>query len=120
MFNLNVILYVLLSLSPALVHSDNGYNDFVYAGCSVSRYDPGSLYESAVDSALASLMNSATFTSYSNITSPSTSLSALYQCRSDLPASVCSSCLNAAVSQLSALCASAAGASIQLRACLIK
>ncbi|KAJ4801075.1 Cysteine-rich repeat secretory protein 60 [Rhynchospora pubera] len=120
MSRITTILYLLLSLLPIFALSDDGYNAFVYAGCSLPHYDPGSLYESAVDSSLASLINSAVFTSYSNFTSPSTSLSALYQCRSDLPASVCSSCLRAAVSQLSALCPSAAGATIQLRACLIK
>ncbi|KAF3324174.1 cysteine-rich repeat secretory protein 12 [Carex littledalei] len=120
MSNLTTILYLFLSLSPIFVISGDDYNAFVYAGCSLPHYNPGSPYESLVDSSLASLINSAALMSYSNFTSPSISLSALYQCRSDLSPSICSSCLRTAISQLSALCPSATGATIQLRACLIK
>ncbi|XP_062234034.1 plasmodesmata-located protein 6-like [Phragmites australis] len=99
------------------------YTAFVYAGCSQARYDPGSQYAADVDSTLSSLVNSAGYTAYANYSSPSaasTGLVGVYQCRSDLPAAVCGGCVKSAVSKLSSLCNSAAGAAVQLRACFVR
>ncbi|XP_062228616.1 plasmodesmata-located protein 6-like [Phragmites australis] len=98
------------------------YTAFVYAGCSQARYDPGSQYAADVDTALSSLVNSAGYTTYANYTSPSAAsgLDGVYQCRSDLPTAVCGGCVKSAVSKLSSLCNSAAGAAVQLRACFVR
>ncbi|KAJ3677426.1 hypothetical protein LUZ60_003150 [Juncus effusus] len=117
---LTITVILVISSIPYLTRSTDDYNEFVYAGCSQARYMPGSQYESAVYSSLMSLENSATFTLYSNLTTPSTSITSLYQCRSDLSLSVCSSCLQSAVSRLPTLCPSATGAVIQLRACFLR
>ncbi|WVZ73777.1 hypothetical protein U9M48_022053 [Paspalum notatum var. saurae] len=97
------------------------YSAFVYAGCSQGRYDASSQYASGVDSVLTSVANSAPLAPYANFTAPTDpSLVGLYQCRSDLPASVCSGCVSSAISRLSSLCAWAAGGAVQLRACFVR
>uniref|UniRef100_M8C528 Uncharacterized protein n=1 Tax=Aegilops tauschii TaxID=37682 RepID=M8C528_AEGTA len=95
---------------------------FVYAGCSQGRYDAGTQYESGVDSVLTSLANSAPYAPYANITSPSAlpPVAGLYQCRSDLPASVCTGCVRSAISRLSSLCSWSAGGAVQLRSCFVR
>ncbi|KAM3225241.1 hypothetical protein ACQJBY_058157 [Aegilops geniculata] len=95
---------------------------FVYAGCSQGRYDAGTQYESGVDSVLTSLANSAPYAPYANITSPSAlpPVAGLYQCRSDLPASVCTGCVRSAIARLSSLCSWSAGGAVQLRSCFVR
>ncbi|KAK3159024.1 hypothetical protein QOZ80_2AG0144710 [Eleusine coracana subsp. coracana] len=100
---------------------DDDSSAFVYAGCSQGRYASGSRYASGVDSVLTSIANSAPSTPYANFTAPTdASLAGLYQCRSDLPASVCFPCVRAAIARLSSLCAWAAGGAVQLRACFVR
>ncbi|TVU11815.1 hypothetical protein EJB05_45420, partial [Eragrostis curvula] len=112
-------LAALCALTPARGGDD--YTAFVYAGCSQGRYDPGSQYAADVDTALASLVNSAAYSAYNNYTSPTSSaLAAVYQCRSDLPAAVCGACVKSAASKLDQLCNAAAGAAVQLRACFVR
>ncbi|GJN29129.1 hypothetical protein PR202_gb17324 [Eleusine coracana subsp. coracana] len=117
-------LLALMSLLCASTPARGGddYTAFVYAGCSQARYDPGSQYAADVDTALSSLINSAAYTAYANYTSPSTStnLAAVHQCRSDLPAAVCGTCVKSAAAKLSSLCNAAAGAAVQLRACFVR
>jgi len=97
------------------------YSAFVYAGCSQGRYSADSQYASGVDSVLTSVANSAPYAPYDNFTAPSdSSVVGLYQCRSDLPASVCSGCVRSSISRLSSLCAWAVGGAVQLRACFVR
>ncbi|KAL6635085.1 hypothetical protein ACP70R_027756 [Stipagrostis hirtigluma subsp. patula] len=119
------LLPVLLLLLTHTATSADDYSAFVYAGCSQGRYDAGSQYASGVDSVLTSVANSAPYTPYANFTSPpaagaGSSVVGLYQCRSDLPASVCSGCVRSAISRLSSLCAWAFGGAVQLRACFVR
>ncbi|XP_040377209.1 plasmodesmata-located protein 6-like [Oryza brachyantha] len=101
--------------------ADDDYSGFVYAGCSQGRYASGTPYASDVDSVLTSVANSAPYAPYANFTSPtSSSVAGLYQCRSDLPASVCTGCVRSAISRLSSLCAWATGGAVQLRACFVR
>uniref|UniRef100_J3LGU2 Gnk2-homologous domain-containing protein n=1 Tax=Oryza brachyantha TaxID=4533 RepID=J3LGU2_ORYBR len=73
--------------------ADDDYSGFVYAGCSQGRYASGTPYASDVDSVLTSVANSAPYAPYANFTSPtSSSVAGLYQCRSDLPASLKAGC----------------------------
>ncbi|KAG8059518.1 hypothetical protein GUJ93_ZPchr0002g26654 [Zizania palustris] len=114
---------LLLSLLLARARGGDDYFGFVYAGCSQGRYDSGSPYASGVESVLTSVANSAPYSPYGNFTSPSPSSSSvvgLYQCRSDLPAAVCSGCVRSAISRLSSLCAWAAGGAVQLRTCFVR
>lgn len=118
---LPVLSLMLLLLRTGTCADD--YSAFVYAGCSQGRYDAGSQYAAGVDSVLTSVANSAPYTPYANFTPPSaadSSVVGLYQCRSDLPASVCSGCVRSAISRLSSLCAWATGGAVQLRACFVR
>ncbi|RCV21112.1 hypothetical protein SETIT_4G111500v2 [Setaria italica] len=119
---LPVLLLLVLSACTTPARGGDDYTAFVYAGCSQARYDPGSQYAADVDTTLSSLVNSAGYTAYANYTSPSaaTGLAGVYQCRSDLPAAVCGGCVKSAVSKVSSLCNSAAGAAVQLRACFVR
>uniref|UniRef100_A0A0D9YXX1 Gnk2-homologous domain-containing protein n=1 Tax=Oryza glumipatula TaxID=40148 RepID=A0A0D9YXX1_9ORYZ len=112
---------LLLSLLLARARGDDDYSGFVYAGCSQGRYASGTQYASDVDSVLTSVANSAPYSPYANFTSPtSNSVVGVYQCRSDLPASVCTGCVRSAISRLSSLCAWATGGAVQLRACFVR
>ncbi|KAF3331550.1 cysteine-rich repeat secretory protein 60-like protein [Carex littledalei] len=114
-------LFIIISIFTLPVRADEDFNGFVYAGCSQPHYDPGSSYESSVNSILTSLSNAASSTTYTNITSPaSTFVCGLFQCRSDLPVSYCDSCIHDAISRLSTLCPLAAGAGVQLRSCFLR
>ncbi|KAJ0987245.1 hypothetical protein J5N97_005601 [Dioscorea zingiberensis] len=117
-----LLLAILISLpSPSFSDDEAG---FVYAGCSQLKYTPGSPYQFNVDSTLSSMANAAILSSYSNFTStaasPSSPAYGLFQCRGDLSLPDCQSCVRSALSQLSALCPSAAGASLQLQGCFIR
>ncbi|TVU28387.1 hypothetical protein EJB05_19904, partial [Eragrostis curvula] len=114
------VVSLLLLLLPTAT-CDDDYSAFVYAGCSQGRYDAGSRYASGVDSVLTSIANSAPYDPYANFSAPSdATLVGLYQCRSDLPASVCTGCVRSAISRLSSLCSWAAGGAVQLRACFVR
>ena len=113
------VLSVLILLRTGTCADD--YSAFVYAGCSQGRYSADSQYASGVDSVLTSVANSAPYAPYDNFTAPTdSSVVGLYQCRSDLPASVCSGCVRSAISRLSSLCAWAVGGTVQLRACFVR
>uniref|UniRef100_A0A0D9VKP7 Gnk2-homologous domain-containing protein n=1 Tax=Leersia perrieri TaxID=77586 RepID=A0A0D9VKP7_9ORYZ len=116
-----LLLSLLLTSRARGADADDDYSGFVYAGCSQGRYASGTQYASDVDSVLTSVANTAPNSPYDNFTSPtSNSVAALYQCRSDLPASVCSTCVRSAISRLSSLCAWATGGAVQLRACFVR
>jgi hypothetical protein len=111
----------LLLLPRAATGSSDDYAAFVYAGCSQGRYASNSQYASGVDSVLTSVANGAPYAPYANFTAPSDpSIVGLYQCRSDLPASVCTGCVRSAINRLSSLCSWSAGGAVQLRACFVR
>ncbi|PKA61436.1 Cysteine-rich repeat secretory protein 60 [Apostasia shenzhenica] len=120
--------FLLLLLSSATIaaiaSADDDPTGFVYAGCSQPKYSPGSPFEYNVDSLLSSLANAAASSPYANFTSaaavPSPPVSGLFQCRGDLAASDCSSCVRSALSRLSSFCPAAMGAALQLRACYLR
>lgn len=123
MAKLYLLFFLSLSFLPLMSSSDD-YKSFVYAGCSQNKYTPGSPYQSNVESLLTSLSEAAGLSTYANFTSSSASSAdpayGLFQCRGDLPISNCDSCINSALSQLSALCPVATGGAVQLRSCFLR
>ncbi|XP_042466587.1 plasmodesmata-located protein 6-like [Zingiber officinale] len=117
-------LLLLLLFSSMASSSASSDDDFVYAGCSQPKYDAASLYQSNLDALFASLANSAAFSSYANFTSAAArgtpAAYGLFQCRGDVAVSECAACVHSCLSQLSALCPSAAGAFVQLRGCYLR
>ncbi|KAH6814919.1 plasmodesmata-located protein 6 [Perilla frutescens var. frutescens] len=91
---------------------------FIYVGCTQLKYNPGTSYESSVNSVLASLVNSASISNYNHFQSDA--VSALYQCRGDLSSSDCRSCVASAVSRLGSFCVGTSGGALQLDGCFIK
>ncbi|CAL9067317.1 unnamed protein product, partial [Musa banksii] len=119
-----LLIFLFACVAPPSASASDGYTDFVYAGCSQPKCTPGSPYQFNVESLLASLANAAAYSSYANFTSTAAASSSpaygLFQCRGDLPFSDCHSCVRSALSQLSSLCPSAAGAAIQFRGCFLR
>ncbi|KAJ6807589.1 putative DUF26 domain family protein precursor [Iris pallida] len=115
-----LLLLLLLSVVVAAADTDN----FVFAGCSLPKYDDGSAYGFNVNSLLSSLADAAASSSYGKLTSaaasPSSPVYGLFQCRGDVPVPDCDSCVRSAVSQLHPICPSAAGATIQLDGCMMR
>ncbi|XP_038976524.1 plasmodesmata-located protein 7-like isoform X2 [Phoenix dactylifera] len=117
---LYLLFFLSLSFLPFISSSDD-YKSFVYAGCSQTKYTPGSPYQLSVESLLTSLSKAAESSTYANFTSSSAEPAyGLFQCRADLPISNCDSCIHSALSQLSALCPGATGAAVQLRSCFLR
>ncbi|KAJ0981283.1 hypothetical protein J5N97_009538 [Dioscorea zingiberensis] len=120
--------YYYLFLSLLLSSSSSSADDptsFIYAGCSQSKFSPGSPFQLNLDSLLSSLSSSSSLSSFSNLTSLSSSSSSspafgLFQCLPDLPLPSCSSCIHSALSQLSVLCSSATSAALRLHSCLLR
>lgn len=120
------ICFVLLLLSIFPNPSNSSLQSLTYVGCSQQRYISGTPYESNVNSVLASLVNSATFTNFNNfkISLPGSTQNdivyGLFQCRGDLTTSDCHQCVANAVSRLGSLCGSASGGTLQYEGCFIK
>ncbi|KAG4935018.1 hypothetical protein JHK82_049321 [Glycine max] len=97
---------------------------FLYGGCTQQRYTSNSPYESNLNSLLTSLVNSATYSSYNNLTvvgsSQSDAVYGLYQCRGDLAMPDCAACVSRAVSRAGQLCPATCGGAVQLDGCFIK
>ncbi|KAL6911898.1 hypothetical protein ACP4OV_000703 [Aristida adscensionis] len=120
---------------------------FMYAGCSPSRYEPNTAFESNLNSVLASLASTAssgaTYNSFTagagattaavgtgpdaaalGATAPAASASAaaygLYQCRGDLAPGGCVACVQDTVARLGAVCARAYAASLQADGCYVR
>ncbi|KZV29331.1 cysteine-rich repeat secretory protein 12 [Dorcoceras hygrometricum] len=100
---------------------------FVYLGCSQLKYNPNSPYQSSVDSVLASLVNSASFTSYNSLNNsiPGSATNevvyGLFQCRGDLISpGDCHDCVADAVSRLGTLCVGASGGALQYDGCYVR
>ncbi|QHO59129.1 plasmodesmata-located protein 7 isoform X1 [Arachis hypogaea] len=125
--SLSLLSLIVFSLSLQLLPSSSysvPVDTFVYGGCTQQRYNPTSPYESNLNSLLGSLVNSATFSAYNNLTVLSSSQSAvaygLYQCRGDLAMQDCASCVARAVSRAGELCPGACGGAVQLDGCFVK
>ncbi|VFQ88126.1 unnamed protein product [Cuscuta campestris] len=90
------------------------------------KFSPGSPFESNLNSLLASLVNSASNSSYNNFTAAGPTGQAadvvrgLYQCRGDLSASDCAACVSGTVPQFPHFCPSATGGVLQMEGCLVK
>ncbi|KAB5538052.1 hypothetical protein DKX38_015585 [Salix brachista] len=114
----------LLAITVLAVPATSSTDSFVFGGCSQLKFTPGSPYESNVNLLLTSLVNSATFTTYSNFTvkSPTSqdTLYGLFQCRGDLSNGDCGRCVARAVSQLGTLCLDSSGGALQLEGCFVK
>ncbi|MED6121993.1 Plasmodesmata-located protein 7, variant 2 [Stylosanthes scabra] len=118
----------LLLLALMVVYLSSCYSapidTFVYGGCTQQRYNPSTPYESNLNSLLGSLVNSATFSAYNNLTVLSSTQSGvaygLYQCRGDLAMPDCASCVARAVSRAGELCPATCGGAVQLDGCFVK
>ncbi|KAK7320068.1 hypothetical protein RJT34_04798 [Clitoria ternatea] len=125
MSNIVYLLFLItLFLSSMTTPSTSATDSFIFGGCSQPKYTPGSAYETAVNSLLTSLVNSAAFTNYNNFTVPGTPASdtvyGLFQCRGDLDNDQCSRCVARAVSQVGTLCYASCGGALQLEGCFVK
>ncbi|KAL0326678.1 UNVERIFIED_CONTAM: Plasmodesmata-located protein 7 [Sesamum angustifolium] len=106
--------------------SASSLDSFIYVGCSQTKYSPGSPYESNVNSVLASLVNSASISSFNSfkISLPGSSQAdvvyGLYQCRGDLTTPECHHCVASAVTRLSTFCVATSGGALQLEGCFVK
>lgn len=99
---------------------------FIYAGCSPSKYQPGTPFEGNLNSLLASIANAApnggynSFTAGSNGTGDGAAAYGLYQCRGDLSPGDCVACVRQTVARLGAVCANAYAASLQVDGCYVR
>lgn len=119
----SVLVYVfLIILSHFTSFSISAIDSFIYVGCSQLKYNPGSPYESNVNSILTSVVNSASSTNYNNfkISASNDAVYGLFQCRGDLASSDCHTCIADAVSRLGATCVGASGGVLQLEGCFVR
>ncbi|WVZ86550.1 hypothetical protein U9M48_033309 [Paspalum notatum var. saurae] len=97
---------------------------FIYAGCSPSKYQPGSAFEANLESLLTSIANAAPTAGYDTFTAGANGTSAavygLYQCRGDLGGADCGACVRDALGQLAQVCSAAYAASLQLEGCYVR
>ncbi|KAL2342445.1 hypothetical protein Fmac_003730 [Flemingia macrophylla] len=114
-----LLLLVAAILSAMTAPSHSAVDSFVFGGCSTPKYTAGSAYENSVNSLLTSLVNSAAFANYNNL-SVEGPLYGLFQCRGDLANDQCSRCVARAVTQLGTLCLDSCGGALQLEGCFIK
>ncbi|TVT98048.1 hypothetical protein EJB05_56681, partial [Eragrostis curvula] len=121
------VLIVVVGLVGVAPVAEAATDTFVYAGCSPSRYQPGSAFEGNLKSLLTSISNAApnggynSFTSGANTTgSGSPAAYGLYQCRGDLDNGDCASCVRSCLAQLDQVCPAAYAASLQLEACYVR
>ncbi|KAK6119987.1 hypothetical protein DH2020_046275 [Rehmannia glutinosa] len=124
---LSSFLAIIITVSVLLANpSSSSLESFVYVGCTQLKYNPGSPYESNVNSMLASLVNSASISNFNNFkislpgSTPSDVLYGLFQCRGDLTSSDCHRCVAAAVTRLGTFCVGTSGGALQLDGCFIK
>lgn len=121
---LSLLFLVITILTMMTTPSYSDTNSFIFGGCSRLKFSPGSSYETSVNSILASLVNSAAFTTYNNFTLPGATSSetvyGIFQCRGDITNDQCSTCVERAVSQLGTLCFETYGGALQLEGCFVK
>ncbi|GFQ00493.1 cysteine-rich repeat secretory protein 60 [Phtheirospermum japonicum] len=120
-----VIIVLGIVANPAC-SSSSSLESFIYVGCTQLKYNPGTPFESNLNSILASLVNSASFSNFNNfkISLPGSAqgdvLYGLFQCRGDLSNSDCHGCVANAVSRLGTYCVGTSGGALQLEGCFIK
>ncbi|GAB2294683.1 hypothetical protein Dimus_028878 [Dionaea muscipula] len=129
----HVAIKIALELKKLLI--DNSLLDvygtfFILSLLSSELYEPNSSFEQDLDSFFTSAVNSASGSSFNsfgfgnNGTATNNEAVAavygLYQCRGDLKASDCGSCIQSLVSQIAILCPYSYGASLQLDGCFVK
>ncbi|CAA0820370.1 Cysteine-rich repeat secretory protein 15 [Striga hermonthica] len=112
---------------PALaaVHS------LIYVACSPNKYPPNAPYETSLNSLLSSIAASSSDALYNHFSSTAepplstggsapTATYGLYQCRGDLTHRDCSLCVADLLGQMTRLCPSAYGSSVQLEGCFVR
>jgi hypothetical protein len=119
----NVLL--VLSLGATVTDADTG--TFIYAGCSPTRYEPGTPFEGNLKSLLTSITTASPNGLYSSFTAGSNgtgdgadAVYGLYQCRGDLGNGDCAACVRDALAQLNQACPAARAASLQLEGCYVR
>ncbi|KAL1553670.1 plasmodesmata-located protein 6-like [Salvia divinorum] len=118
---LRILCVLFISIFPEL--STCSWESMIYVGCTQAKYNPGSPYESSLNSVLASLVNSASISNYNNFKIPTDTngvVYGLFQCRGDLSSSDCHSCVANAVSRIGSYCMGTCGGALQLDGCFIK
>jgi hypothetical protein len=119
-----IVLLVLGLGTTTVTEADTG--TFIYAGCSPTRYEPGSAFEGNLKSLLTSITTASpnglysSFTAGSNTTGDGTAVYGLYQCRGDLGNGDCAACVRDALAQLNQACPAARAASLQLEGCYVR
>ncbi|KAL0446478.1 UNVERIFIED_CONTAM: Plasmodesmata-located protein 7 [Sesamum latifolium] len=117
---------IVLSVVLFPCSSASSLDSFIYVGCSQTKYSPGSPYESNLNSVLASLVNSASISTFNSfkISLPGSTQAdvvyGLYQCRGDLSSPECHHCVANAVTRLSTYCVGTSGGALQLEGCFVK
>ncbi|TVU15055.1 hypothetical protein EJB05_38557, partial [Eragrostis curvula] len=125
------VLVVVVGLVGFAPVAETAADTFVYAGCSPSRYQPGSPFEGNLKSLLTSISNAAPNAGYNSFTSGANNATGsggsstpaaygLYQCRGDLDNGDCASCVRSCLAQLDQVCPAAYAASLQLEACYVR
>ncbi|PIN21737.1 hypothetical protein CDL12_05547 [Handroanthus impetiginosus] len=122
-FLVMVVVSVSVFANPS---TSSSLESFIYVGCSQLRYNPGSPYETNLNSMLASLVNSASISNFNNFkislpgSTQSDVLYGLFQCRGDQTSSDCHHCVANAVNRIGTFCVGTSGGAMQLEGCFIK
>ncbi|EPS58201.1 hypothetical protein M569_16614, partial [Genlisea aurea] len=107
-----------------ILAADSSVDTFLYGGCARIKYSPNSAYEWNLNSLLASLVNSATYSAYNKFTIVGPAqrdvVNGVFQCRGDLSVPDCAACVAAAVARVGPLCPEACGGAVQLEGCYVK
>ncbi|KAF7085308.1 hypothetical protein CFC21_088752 [Triticum aestivum] len=103
---------------------------FIYAGCSPSKYERDTAFQSNLASLLASIASTASSgATYNSFTAGGgvgqaeavrTAAYGLYQCRGDLSRGECVACVRETVARLGAVCANSYAASLQVDGCYVR
>ncbi|OVA08066.1 Gnk2-homologous domain [Macleaya cordata] len=119
-------LFLLFSSLSSPHHHVNAYM-FIYGGCSQDRYQPDSPFQSNLNSLLASIVSSASQSSYNSFaigngtsTPDAPAVYGLYQCRGDLKIPDCTTCVQNAVGQINLVCPYSFAAGLQLEGCYVR
>jgi hypothetical protein len=131
-------LFHFLAAPTATVHAAIG--TFVYAGCSPSKYERNTAFETNLGSLLTSIASTASSgATYNSFTAGggvggvgagadesqaeaahSGAAYGLYQCRGDLSPGECEACVRETVARLGAVCANSYAASLQADGCYVR
>ncbi|PNT69138.1 hypothetical protein BRADI_3g50090v3, partial [Brachypodium distachyon] len=138
-----LVLFTVFSLRAAPTAAQGATDTFIYAGCSPSKYEPHTAFESNLNSLLTSIASSSARATYNSFSSgagsgsnaqsesqpqaasgagagPRTAAYGLYQCRGDLSPGDCAACVQRTVARLGAVCANAYAAALQADGCYVR